>query len=304
MTTPQLIKVVRKLEWMKERKIWPNGQRYLWTDAFGVVNLLSLYKKLGEEKYLIQAEEVVNNVYKVLGRKKGLRIGEQPDRDGQYYHYLAKWMYALNEFGKIKPEYHCKAVDLVKQIHPHFIVPGRGVIWKMKEDLSGPYPGYGYGGLDFYEGYTVYRLIDETALSSEISDMNNLIQKDFHHFKCTQDLGLGDMLWHCHFFPQEEWSKLIKDRCCKTLNAMWRDKGNDGGYFVRDIKYEPNYILSFGNSGISIGLQAQNMWPERVVKMNKFFDDFKSNDKYDTEAITHVMNCSSNYPGLFLKSNW
>jgi len=138
MTTPQLIKVVRKLEWMKERKIWPNGQRYLWTDAFGVVNLLSLYKKLGEEKYLIQAEEVVNNVYKVLGRKKGLRIGEQPDRDGQYYHYLAKWMYALNEFGKIKPEYHCKAVDLVKQIHPHFIVPGRGVIWKMKEDLSVP----------------------------------------------------------------------------------------------------------------------------------------------------------------------
>ena len=28
----------------------------------------------------------------------------------------------------------------MKDIHPAFVVPGVGVHWKMKEDLSGPYP--------------------------------------------------------------------------------------------------------------------------------------------------------------------
>ena len=28
--------VLTKLDWMRERHIWPNGLRYLWTDAFGV----------------------------------------------------------------------------------------------------------------------------------------------------------------------------------------------------------------------------------------------------------------------------
>jgi hypothetical protein len=28
-------------------------------------------------------------------RRGGIRIGEEPDRDGQYDHYLVKWLYAL-----------------------------------------------------------------------------------------------------------------------------------------------------------------------------------------------------------------
>jgi hypothetical protein len=31
----------------------------------------------------------------------------------------------------------------------------------MKEDLSGPYPGYGFGALDAFDGYVSYRLLDE-----------------------------------------------------------------------------------------------------------------------------------------------
>jgi len=34
--------VLDKLTWMRERRIWPNGLRYLWTDAFGVILLVSL----------------------------------------------------------------------------------------------------------------------------------------------------------------------------------------------------------------------------------------------------------------------
>ena len=34
--------VLDKLSWMRAERIWPNGQRYTWTDAFGVVLLVSL----------------------------------------------------------------------------------------------------------------------------------------------------------------------------------------------------------------------------------------------------------------------
>src|SRR5690242_19538529 len=35
--------VLAKLAFMRKERIWPNGLRYLWTDAFGVVLLVSLY---------------------------------------------------------------------------------------------------------------------------------------------------------------------------------------------------------------------------------------------------------------------
>src|SRR6187401_2362287 len=78
--------VFAKLHWMQDERIWPNGLRYLWTDAFGVVLLTSLYRETGEQRFLNQAEWVVGEVHRVLGRPVGIRIGEQPDRDGQYYH--------------------------------------------------------------------------------------------------------------------------------------------------------------------------------------------------------------------------
>ena len=51
--------VLTKLSWMREQRIWPNGLRYLWTDAFGLVLLVSLYRDLHEEWYLDDAEALV-----------------------------------------------------------------------------------------------------------------------------------------------------------------------------------------------------------------------------------------------------
>jgi hypothetical protein len=109
-------------------------QRYLWTDAFAVCNFLELYNQTGEENYRRFATELIGQVHQVLGRYRaddvrqgwisgldeetgqrhptrgGLRIGKplkerqlgEPiderlewDRDGQYFHYLTKWMHAL-----------------------------------------------------------------------------------------------------------------------------------------------------------------------------------------------------------------
>ena len=39
---------VAKLAWMRAQRIWPNGPRYVWTDAFGLVLLVSLYAQFGD----------------------------------------------------------------------------------------------------------------------------------------------------------------------------------------------------------------------------------------------------------------
>jgi len=78
--------------------------RYLWTDAFGVINFITLAKETVSPVYLVLAKRLVHAVHNVLGRtrdgtarlppatdeeplKGGLRIGkleaDGPDCDGQ-----------------------------------------------------------------------------------------------------------------------------------------------------------------------------------------------------------------------------
>src|SRR4051794_19150615 len=77
----------------------------------------------------------------------------------------------------------------------------------MQEDLSGPYPGYGWGGMDAYDGYVSYRLLDENALAPEIAEMRALIEQSWPSLTIEQDLGLGMMLWLAHFFREETWAE-------------------------------------------------------------------------------------------------
>ena len=291
--------VLAKLDWMGQQRIWPNGLRYLWTDAFGVVLLLSLREELSDDRFLDEAEWVVSEVDRVLGRPRGIRIGQESDRDGQYYHYLAMWLFALWRLGQVRPQYHTKAIELARTIHPRFVIPGVGVHWKMLEDLSGPYPGVGLGALDAFDGLVVYRLLDADALSDEISQMQELVEGSYPRLHVTQDLGLGMLLWMAHFFPREPWAATIRQRSLATLDAMWIDPP---GYFCREPSL-PRVKFAFTNYGVSIGLQAAEAWPERVEQLNRYFQTYRSGDEYDTNAITHVMGCCSWFPGkLFATS--
>ncbi len=288
--------VEQKLLWMEEHGIWPNGLRYLWTDAFGLVLLLSLYKETGNTDYLTRSEKLVQDVYRVLGREKGLRIGEQPDRDGQYFHYLAMWVFALGCYGRINSAYRDMAVKLVKDIHPCFVIRGHGVIWKMQEDLSAPYPGFGLGAMDAYDGYVVYKLLDEELLTSEIDDMLGLVKRSYRTLTIDQDLGLGMMLWLCHFFPSENWSRVQTQVCLNHIDKLWI---TPPGYFCRQAGWH-EIKFAFTNYGLSLGLQSVDRYPERVLALNAYFDHYKSGNEYDTNAITHVMACTSHFPGLFI----
>jgi hypothetical protein len=286
--------VLAKLNWMRERQIWPNGLRYLWTDAFGVILLVSLAEELKQAQFLAEAEWLVSEVDRVLGRSRGIRIGEEPDRDGQYFHYLAMWLYALAMLARHRSHYRDKGIALARDIHSRFVLPGRGVIWKMEEDLSAPYPGYGFGALDAFDGYVSYRILGETALAQEIADMRLLIDQS-RDLRITQDLGIGMMLWMSHFFPEEDWAQVQRRRSLQTLSGMWRDEG----FFCRE-PYLPETKFAFTNYGVSIGLQAVNEMPDRVDSLHQFFDRYRAGDAYDDAAITHVMACNAHFPGLLI----
>ncbi|WNG23669.1 hypothetical protein F0U62_06215 [Cystobacter fuscus] len=158
------------------------SRRYLWTDAFAVCNFLGLARLTGDSRYLELARHLVDEVHHVLGRHRaddarvgwlsglseregeahptrgGLRIGKslperQPDeppddelewdRDGQYFHYLTKWMHALDQVSRATgdPRFNHWARELAEVAHAAFThgPPGRcRMVWKMSTDLSRP----------------------------------------------------------------------------------------------------------------------------------------------------------------------
>lgn len=289
--------VLAKLAWMRAQGIWPNGQRYLWTDAFGVVLLVSLYERLHEDRYLADAVWIVREVERVLGRARGIRIGEAPDRHGQYFHYLSMWVVALAVLAEHMPEFRRKGIDLVEQIHDAFVVPGHGVHWKMLEDLSAPYPEYGFGALDAFDGYVAYRLLDERCLSRQIGEMRALVEHAAPGLVITQDLGLGMMLWMAHLFPDEHWAVIQKRRCLRMLDGMWQEEG----YFCRE-PHVPSMKFAFTNYGVSLGLQAVGAMSARIERLHAYFEEYRCGDDYDRAAITHVMACTSHFPGRFLRT--
>lgn len=290
--------VLKKLDWMREQRIWPNGLRYLWTDAFGLVLYVSLFRETGEQRWLNAAKDLVVDVDCILGRHRGYRIGEAADRDGQYYHYLAMWLYALACLGEHDSHYREKGIRIAKDIHEPFVLPGRGVIWKMEEDLSAPYPGYGLGAMDAFDGYVSYKLLSETELAREIAEMRAIMERQYESLRIDQELGLGMMLWLTHFFPHEDWAVVQREQSLAALDFLWTDPP---GYFGR-ASYAREVRIAFANYGVSIGLQSQDVWPERVLALNDYFETYRSGDEYDREAITHVMACCSHFPGALVNA--
>lgn len=159
-------------------------RRYLWTDAFAVCNFIGLFRGTGDSQFLMHARKLVDQVHFTLGRHRdddprrgwisglseaegerhptlgGLRIGKplnerqshEPansqlewERDGQYFHYLTKWMHCLSQMARETGEdcYHRWAVDLAATAHRKFtyeVRPGapKRMAWKMSIDLTQP----------------------------------------------------------------------------------------------------------------------------------------------------------------------
>ncbi|OJD25700.1 hypothetical protein ACJ73_02931 [Blastomyces percursus] len=186
-------------KWEPPPKSGGHRGRYLWTDAFGVLNFLTLYNELSlrgdktaADNSLIFAQRLVTTVHDVLGYtrdgrsrlpgatheeplKGGLRIGKEnetgPDGDGQYFHYLSMWMFTLNRMSIATgdPSYNRQAVSLAKAIHPYFFLNRTSdrphMVWKVAMDLSRPLVA-SEGNLDPMDGYVVFRLLQASAIKN------------------------------------------------------------------------------------------------------------------------------------------
>ena len=299
-------------------------QRYLWTDAFAVCNFLGLYKETGEEKFKDLALQLVDQVHSVLGRhrhddsrtgwvsglgeqegrlhptRRGLRIGKKLqerrpgdpfnerlewNRDGQYYHYLTKWMHALNCVTRVTGDftYNRWALDLARAVHAKFVyTPPTGgwksMYWKMSIDLS--YPLVPSMGLhDPLDGLITYTQLQATAaedrerstadLSAEIADMADMCRGK--NWATEDSLGIGGLLSDGFRVAQ----LLVKgcftgsDLLAVLLNASLA--GLDA--FAREdvLRLPADYRLAFRELGLSIGLKAAERLPVLVERNEPAF---------------------------------
>ena len=232
--------------------------RYLWTDAFGVLNFITLSRLTQSDSYLLCAARLIDTVHSVLGRSRsqdkylpgaspehplsgGLRIGKDSeagqDGDGQYHHYLTIWMFALNRMSVASGDktYNTLAVELAKAIHPAFVVnqdsPRPRMRWKMSVDLSQPLVS-SEGNLDPIDGYFVFSLLQKTSgdasvLKEEIEDYKKIVNTKWKHMESDDPLDLGMTLWSVHWLAQEEpWAASVLNRASNDLRKSVGTKRN------------------------------------------------------------------------------
>lgn len=283
------------------------SSRYLWTDAFAVCNFLELHRRTEDERYLRLALRLVDQVHHTLGRHReddprtgwisgleeergenhptrgGLRIGKnlperkrgEPfaqrlewERDGQYYHYLTKWMHALNRAGRVTGDgrYNRWAVELAQTAYEAFTrrpSPGaqKRIVWKMSIDLSYPLVS-SMGQHDPLDGLITYQELEAAArqtstradLSEEIDDLSRMSAGI--RLRTDDALGIGGLLSDAHRLAQlmarenlEETALLqrLLDASLESLQAYRK---------TAPLGQPPRYRLAFRELGLAIGLEG------------------------------------------------
>jgi hypothetical protein len=291
----------------------PHPQRYLWTDAFAVCNYLQIYRLTGDSAYRELALRLVDQVHHTLGRHReddpregwisglpdeegglhptagGLRIGkplperrpdEPPDdrreweQDGQYYHYLTKWMHALNRMGRTTgdPTYLRWAMELARTAHAAFTsVPPSGVqkrmYWKMSIDLTRPLVR-SMGQHDALDGFVTYSELQAAApgdfcqtalpdLRVDIADMADICRGG--EWATDDPLGLGGLLFNAVRISQlpiqgvPRHDRLLEQVLEAALVGL--QSFAEGG----SLRLPAGYRLPFRELGLAIGLAGVGM---------------------------------------------
>ena len=282
------------------------GTRYLWTDAFAVCNLLGLFVREHEDEMRRRALHLVDQVHYTLGRHHpddprdgwisglddaeaeehptigGLRIGKplpergpgQPyedtlewERDGQYFHYLTKWMHALDRASRLArdPRYHRWAVELAKTAHERFTCWDRTsgrmrMHWKMSTDLGRTLVPT-MGQHDPLDGLVTFIQLDvacsgvpELTLSTEIDDMARLCAGQ--SWVTADPLGIGELLAAAYKLAQLGAGTAIADSGLLE-EILWSSaRGLESLARQRPFEQSAEHRLAFRELGLSIGLAA------------------------------------------------
>lgn len=297
-----LQRVMDRLDWVRDFGIWPHGPRDLLPDALGVICLMSLYREFKEERILAEAEWVSREVDRVLGRRRGIRTAERVDGRGQSFRSQALWIFALHRLGEALPQYRRRALDLVREIHAPFVRPGAGIIARMEEDLSEPFPGSGPGLLEVFLGLAVYQQVGRDALRPEIEELEEMVLDTYHCLAPDHGVDLGLLLWITHFFPEKTWALTLREQALEALDIRWVDPP---GYFRRNLP-EPwngpvrSNRLALTNLTTAIGLQSQKVWGHRVERLHSYFLTRYNWETDMNDALAPILTCISLHPGLLL----
>jgi len=291
-------------------------ERYLWTDAFAVCNYLGLFSRTSDERCRDLAVALVSQVHHTLGRHReddsrtgwlsglseeegevhptgrGLRIGkplnerragEPPDdmlewdRDGQYFHYLTRWMHALNRVGRVSgdPKYTRWAIELARMSHAAFTYSPVGggkkrMYWKMSIDLSSPQVT-SMGMHDPLDGFVTFHELQMTAdldfksaglpgLRTEIADMAGICRGSV--VPTDDPLGVGGLLSDAARIAQIMADGAIRspDLLETVLTAALIGLKS----FVKSgtLHLPATYRLAFRELGLAIGLSGVAMLEE------------------------------------------
>ena len=270
-------------------------RRYLWTDAFAVCTFLGLARATGEGRFFELALKLIAQVHEVLGRHRepprawlsglddahaalhptqgGLRIGKplperapgeeldeagEWERDGQSFHYLTRWMHALDQTARAtaQAQFNRWALELADTAYARFLHEGR-LAWKMSVNLSRPLVA-SPGRHDPLDGYvTVLQLratadrLGAPAGSSEraLAGFSQLIEHG--DWRTDDALCLGGLFVDAHRLAQLAPGHPLAG----TLLAT----GLDGvrALFDRHVFDQPlERRLAFRELGLAIGLHA------------------------------------------------
>lgn len=282
--------------------------RYLWTDAFALLNLVTLHALAPPPPppaphHLAHAAALARTVHAVLGRTRdgtrrlprataadplagGLRIGKQddegaPDGDGQYHHYLTLWMYALSRLGAAAGgaegrAWNGRAVRLMQAVHPAFVHDREGarprMWWKVRVGLDGPLVR-SEGNLDPVDGLVVCRVLREAGgegvLGEEMVDYERIVRAKWEGYGSDDALDLGMTLWTAHRYAGcEEWAAGLVRRTERDLRRLIEE-----GYFKRDVRRR----LAFREFGTVLGIRCalahEPWWEQQAEEIMKTWED-------------------------------
>lgn len=344
-------------------------RRYLWTDAHAVCNYLGLSEATGDETWRQLAVALVAQVHEVLGRHRdddersgwisglddtegrrhptigGLRIGkplperrsDEPqdpraewDQDGQYYHYLTKWMHALRQLSAATGEqrYLTWAQELAVAAHAAFRArsgPAR-LYWKMSIDLSRPLvPSSGlHDPLDGLVTALTLRVggADDRELEPIVDDLSAMCRG--RSWTTDDPLGIGGLLFDAGRLAQLA-PDGRRDVDPDLLGTVLEDADSGITAFSRSrtLSEPAANRLAFRELGLCIGLQAParidpSSWPSPIrvsverllshrklgVSIERFWSDPRTRDNAtwrEHQDINEVMLATSLVPGGFLE---
>ena len=274
-------------------------RRYLWTDAFAVCTWLGLEQ---EPDASALAATLVEQVHATLGRHRGddgrtgwisglaegeglrhptaggLRIGkplperrvDEPyeprlewERDGQYFHYLTRWLHALDQFAACSghPDARRWAHELADVAVRRFCLEsaaGPRLAWKMSIDLTRPLvPGSGQH--DALDGLVACLRLRAHAAPGDREGIGRIVatlaaMTAGQDLRTDDPLGLGGLLvdaWVLRQLPDRDHGDALAGRLL-ALAA----KGVDGWLGQRPLDAPAHQRLPFRELGLALGLHA------------------------------------------------